>query len=523
MPDVRYAGGVSYYPPRALGGRKKVYSKMKATLRLNRRDTVGEVDKRLFGSFIEHLGRAVYGGIYDPGSPLSDEEGFRKDVIELVRQLDVPIVRYPGGNFVSGYNWEDGTGPKEKRPRKLELAWRTVETNQVGIDDFQSWAKKAGAEVMMAVNLGTRGPDEARNLVEYCNFPGGSFYSDKRRANGYEEPFGIKTWCLGNEMDGPWQICAKTAEEYGRTACEAAKLMKLVDPSIELVACGSSGLLMPTFGDWERVVLEHCYDYVDYISLHTYYDNEADDIGEFLAKSLDMDTFIQSVVSICDSVGAKKHSAKKINLSFDEWNVWYHSKKADAEMAPWQVAPPQLEDIYNFEDALLVGCMLMTLLRNAGRVKMACLAQLVNVIAPIMTNGEKAWAQTIFYPYLHASRYGRGTSLKAAPDCGVYTTSSGREVPVIETAAVWNAEEKALTLFAVNKSAEPVELETSLEGFGCLQAAEHITMQGYGLKETNTADNPENVIPHSDGETRVEGDTARSVLRPYSWNVIRLI
>ena len=495
---------------------------MKAALRLNRADAVGEVDKRIFGSFIEHLGRAVYGGIYDPGNPHSDEEGFREDVLALVRELGVPTVRYPGGNFVSGYNWEDGTGPKEKRPRKLELAWRTIETNQVGIDDFQSWAKKAGAEVMMAVNLGTRGPDEARNLVEYCNFPGGSYYSDKRRANGYEEPFGIKLWCLGNEMDGPWQICAKTPEEYGRVACEAAKLMKLVDPSIELVACGSSGLYMPTFGEWERVVLEHCYDYVDYISLHTYYDNVADDIGEFLAKSLDMDTFIQAVVSICDSVGAKKHSKKKINLSFDEWNVWYHSKEADAAMEPWQVAPPQLEDIYNFEDALLVGCMLMTLLRNADRVKIACLAQLVNVIAPIMTNGEKAWAQTIFYPYLHASRYGRGISLKSAPACGCYTTASGREVPVVETASVWNEEEKALTIFAVNKSAEPVELETSLEGFGAFSQARHITMQGHGLKEANTADHPDNILPQEDGVTGLEGNTARSALQPYSWNVIRI-
>ena len=484
---------------------------------------IAEIDKRIYGSFIEHLGRAVYGGIWQPGHKTADEDGFRRDVLDLVRELNVPIVRYPGGNFVSNFYWEDSVGPVEERPSRLELAWRSTEPNRIGINEFAAWCKKAGAEVMQAVNLGTRGIEAACNLLEYCNHPSGTKYSDLRIAHGVKDPHNIKVWCLGNEMDGPWQTGHKTAAEYGHLADETAKAMKQIDPSIELVLCGSSNTGMPTFPEWESTALDWAYNSVDYISLHTYYDNEADDIGEFLAKSLDMDTFIQSVVSICDSVGAKKHSAKKINLSFDEWNVWYHSKKADAEMAPWQVAPPQLEDIYNFEDALLVGCMLMTLLRNAGRVKMACLAQLVNVIAPIMTNGEKAWAQTIFYPYLHASRYGRGTSLKAAPDCGVYTTSSGREVPVIETAAVWNAEEKALTLFAVNKSAEPVELETSLEGFGCLQAAEHITMQGYGLKETNTADNPENVIPHSDGETRVEGDTARSVLRPYSWNVIRLI
>ena len=496
---------------------------MKSTLRLSRENVVAPVDKRVFGSFIEHLGRAVYGGIYEPSHPSADEEGFRKDVLDLVRELDVPIVRYPGGNFVSGYNWEDGTGPKDQRPRRLELAWKTIETNEVGIDDFQSWAKKAGSEVLMAVNLGTRGPDEARHLVEYCNFPGGTYYSDLRRKNGFEEPFGIKTWCLGNEMDGPWQICAKNADEYGRIACETAKLMKTVDPSIELVACGSSGLMMPTFGEWEKKVLDHCYDYVDYISLHTYYDNYADDIGEFLAKSLDFDTFITSVAAICDSVKAKKHSKKTINLSFDEWNVWYHSNSADAAIKPWQIAPPQLEDVYNFEDALLVGCMLMTLLRHADRVKIACLAQLVNVIAPIMTeNGGKAWAQTIFYPFMHASHYGRGLSLVTKVDSPIYTTTSGREIPCLETAAVWNEEAGELTIFAVNKSPETMDLETKLSDFGALLPHQHITMDGYGLKDTNTASDPDHVVPKENGETKVSGNTAVSTLKPYSWNVIRL-
>ncbi len=496
---------------------------MKSTLHIYRENVISPVDKRIFGSFIEHLGRAVYGGIYEPSHPSADEEGFRKDVLELVRTLDVPIVRYPGGNFVSGYNWEDGTGPKEKRPRRLELAWKTIETNEVGIDDFQSWAKKAGADVLMAVNLGTRGPDEARHLIEYCNFPGGTYYSDLRRKNGFEKPFEIKTWCLGNEMDGPWQICAKTADEYGRIACETAKLMKTVDPNIELVACGSSGLTMPTFGDWERTVLDHCYDYVDYISLHTYYDNYADDIGEFLAKSLDFDTFITSVAAICDSVKAKKHSNKTINLSFDEWNVWYHSNTSDAEIKPWQIAPPQLEDVYNFEDALLVGCMLMTLLRHADRVKIACLAQLVNVIAPIMTDNDGgAWAQTIFYPFMHASRYGRGLSLETRVDTEEYTTSSGRKVPSLETAAVWNEETGELTIFAVNKSSRDMELETVLTGFGSLCPLSHITMQGYGLKEINSAENPHNVIPKEDGKTFISDDKAVSALAPYSWNVIRL-
>ena len=243
----------------------------KSTLHLHPAYTVGDVDPRIFGSFIEHLGRAVYHGIYEPGHPTADEEGFRGDVIDMVKKLGVPIVRYPGGNFVSGYKWEDGTGDKSKRPRRLELAWGVTETNEVGIDEFQSWCKKADSQVMMAVNLGTRGPEEARQLVEYCNHPGGTEYSDRRRANGFEEPFGIKVWCLGNEMDGPWQMGAKTATEYGRIAAEAAKLMKWTDPSIELVACGSSGYGM--CGDWEAEVLRHVYDHVDYLSLHNYYGN----------------------------------------------------------------------------------------------------------------------------------------------------------------------------------------------------------------------------------------------------------
>ena len=294
---------------------------MQAKLILNKDFTVGEVDERLFGSFIEHLGRAVYNGIYEPTHPSADDQGFRTDVMELVNKLNVPIVRYPGGNFVSGYNWEDGIGDKSKRPVRPELAWHVIESNEVGIDEFQEWAKRAGSKVMQAVNLGTKGPDEARNLLEYCNFPTGTYYSDMRRANGFEEPFDIKVWCLGNEMDGPWQIGAKTAEEYGRIACETAKIMKELDPSIELVACGSSGLGMPTFGKWEATVLEHTYDYVDYISLHSYYGNREKDTASFLACSLDMDKFIKSVSAICDYVKAVKHSDKTVNLSYDEWNV----------------------------------------------------------------------------------------------------------------------------------------------------------------------------------------------------------
>ncbi|NLV92343.1 MAG: alpha-N-arabinofuranosidase [Firmicutes bacterium] len=485
---------------------------------------IGPVDPRLYGAFIEHLGRAVYGGIYDPDHPQADEQGWRRDVLELVRRLQVPVVRYPGGNFVSGYNWEDGIGPKEQRPRRLELAWRTIETNQVGVNEFCDWAKRANTEVMMAVNLGTRGVDAARNLVEYCNHPQGTYWSDLRRSHGYEAPHNIKLWCLGNEMDGPWQIGHKTADEYGRLAQETAKVMKWVDPEIELVVCGSSNRAMATFAEWEATVLEHTYDEVDYISLHTYYGNRDDDTPNFLARSLDMDDFIKSVIAICDYVKAKKRSKKVMHLSFDEWNVWYHSNDQDREIEPWSIAPPQLWDIYNMEDALVVGCMLITLLRHAHRVKIACLAQLVNVIAPIIAeeNGP-AWCQTIYYPFMHASLYGRGVVLNPIVDCARYDSKDFCDVPYLESIAVHDESTSALTIFAVNRHLESqLQLQADIRGFEGYEVVEHITMAHGDLKAVNSATNPREVAPTTQAGAKVVEGQVQAVLPKASWNVIRL-
>ena len=495
-----------------------------ATLILHQDQKVGEVDPRLFGSFIEHLGRAVYGGIYEPGHPQADADGFRQDVIDLVKELNVPVVRYPGGNFVSGYNWEDGIGPKTARPRRLDLAWQTTETNQVGVDEFSAWARKAGAGVMMAVNLGTRGPDAARNLVEYANHPGGSYWSDLRRANGTADPHGIKLWCLGNEMDGPWQIGAKTADEYGRTACETAKVMKWVDPTIELVACGSSSRAMSTFPSWESTVLDHTYEHVDYLSLHTYYGNRDGDTPNFLARSLDMDQFIRTVIAIADTVKAKKRSKKTINLSFDEWNVWFHSNNADKEIKPWTVAPPLLEDHYTFEDALVVGSMLITLLKHADRVKIACLAQLVNVIAPIMTiQGGGSWRQTIFYPFLHASRFGRGKAFNVVVQSPTYPNAEFGEVPYLDAVATQDEERGTVTLFALNRSMDStLALDGMLGDFAGYRVLDHITMTHPDLKATNSFDHPETVLPQTGGDAHLDGNHLTANLPPLSWNVIRL-
>ncbi len=495
-----------------------------ASLTLTPARAIGNIDPRLYGSFIEHLGRAVYGGIYEPGHPRADAQGFRQDVIDLVRDLGVSIVRYPGGNFVSGYNWEDGIGPKDQRPRRMELAWRSIETNQFGTDEFIHWCRTVGAEPLLAVNLGSRGMDAARNLVEYCNFPGGTAWSDLRRANGSPEPHNVKVWCLGNEMDGPWQIGSKTAEEYGRLACETAKVMKWTDPTIELVACGSSGRGMPTFPAWEATVLEHTYEHVDYISLHTYYGNRDGDTPNFLARTLDMDHFITTVIATCDHVKAIKRSKKTLNLSFDEWNVWFHSNAKDATIPSWTVAPPMLEDEYTFEDALVVGCMLITLLRHADRVKIACLAQLVNVIAPIMTqNGGPAWRQTIYYPFLHASRYGRGQSLDVEVRSPAYDNKEFGQVPYLEAVATQDPAAETVTLFAVNRSLEePLCITADARDFAGYRVVEHITLTASDLQATNTAEHPDRVAPHSNGDARLDAGQLSVTLPKASWNVIRL-
>lgn len=479
---------------------------------------IGKVDKRLFSSFLEHLGRAIYTGIYQSGSPFSDTEGFRKDVLRLVQELQIPCVRYPGGNFVSGFRWEDSIGPVKDRPRRLDFAWNTVETNAFGLQEFERWAAKASVQTMMAINLGTRGIEEARALLEYCNHPAGTYYSDLRASHGARKPYGIKLWCLGNEMDGPWQIGHKDADAYGQLAEETGKLFKQYDPSLELVACGSSNPDMPTFGSWEATVLQRAYDHVDYLSLHQYYRNDGPDDPLFLSAGITMDRFIRSVVATCDYVKALKRSDKTINLSFDEWNVWFHSNSADAKIEPWSVAPPLLEDIYDAADALVVGSLLITLIKHADRVKIACLAQLVNVIAPIMAEPDgKAWRQTIFYPFLLASLHGRGISMQPVILSPAYGCSMYADVPYLDCAAVFHEEEEELTVFAINRSLkDQMEVLLDMRSFGPYVLAEHIYLDCSNLRATNSAKaeniHPERKQPAADGSL---------VLLPASWNVLR--
>lgn len=487
---------------------------------------LSKVDERIYGSFIEHLGRAVYTGIYQPGHPDADEEGFRRDVIELVRPLGVPIIRYPGGNYVSNFFWEDSVGPVSERPRRRELAWRSTEPNTVGLQEFYQWCRKVDSQIMMAVNLGTRGVSDALNLLEYCNLPGGSKYSDLRISHGKTEPYHIPVWCLGNEMDGPWQIGAKTPEEYGRLSCETAKAMKLMDPDIELVSCGSSAPTMPTFPQWEAITLSHNYDYVDYLSLHRYYGNSDGDTADFLAQSMNFDAFIRSVIATCDYVKAKKRSRKTIYLSIDEWNIWFHKAAEDADIQenhPWQIAPRLLEDIYTLEDALLSGLLLITMLKHADRVRIACLAQLVNVIAPVMTEPDgSAWRQTIYYPFLHASLYGRGTVLQQVLRSTRHDTKSFTDVDDVDGVCILQEEQQTLTIFAVNRDLrEAADFTCDLRGFGQVEALEHLILTGPDLLASNGPEK-ENVQPVSVKDITVDAGKVSVVFPAASWNVLRL-
>lgn len=497
---------------------------MKAKIVVNREFPISPIDPRIYGGFIEHLGRAVYEGIYEPGHPQADKDGFREDVIGLVKELNMPVTRYPGGNFVSGYNWMDGIGPKQDRPVRLDPAWKALEPNQVGVNEFMDWCQKADTSPMMAFNLGTGGVEMARALYEYCNFSGGTHYSELRKSHGYEKPHDIRLWCLGNEMDGPWQMGHKSATEYGALANETAKLIKMIDDQNEFVVCGSSHQFMPEFGKWEAEVLSESFHNVDYLSIHQYYNNQSGDTPKFLSKSEDMDDYIKSVVSCCDYVSAKMKSKKRIMLSFDEWNVWYHSLEQDKQQPNWTWPKGLLEDVYNMEDALLAGSMMITLINNADRVKIGCIAQTVNVIAPIMTaKGGPAWRQTIFWPFHFTSNNGRGEALKQVVSSPTYDLKDRTGVPVLNSAVVHDEAENTVAIFAVNRSLDKeLDLSVELQGFGEMKVSEWQVLSHKDLKAVNTMKDPDNVSPEAISGATFKRDVLTVGLPAASWNMIKL-
>jgi alpha-N-arabinofuranosidase len=464
------------------------------------RRTVAPLDRNLFGSFLEHLGRAIYQGIYDPGSKLSDANGFRQDVLREIRQLGVPIVRYPGGNFVSGYNWRDGVGPKQDRPRVLDKAWNSLESNQFGTNEFVMWCKAVGTAPLMGLNLGTGTAEDAAALVEYCNADKGTKWSELRRKHGFPEPHRIEHWCLGNEMDGPWQIGHMSANEYGTKAADSARQMRYVDQSLQLVACGSSGPLMPTYLEWDRQVLEQCYDYVDGLSLHRYFGNTAKETGgdtaKYLAMNLSMERQITETLAVCDMVRGHKRSPKKLWLSFDEWNVWYRANKGDDVDGHRKEAPPLLEEPYNLEDALLVGGLLNALMRHADRVKIACLAQLVNVIAPIMTSADGLFRHTIYHPYSWALEWARGSVLSLVTESETYAVPDDEQVPYLDMAGTYEEERGKVTLFILNRDlAKSRSLELVWQDRSPAKVVAASVLTGDDLKASNSFSAPQRVAP----------------------------
>jgi alpha-L-arabinofuranosidase len=470
-----------------------------------------ELDRRVLGAFLEHLGRAIYTGVYEPGSPRADVNGFRTDVIAEIKGLGVPIMRYPGGNFVSGYNWLDGVGPKKDRPTVLERAWNSLETNQFGTNEFIEWCKLVGTEPLLAFNLGSGTPEMAVAYVEYCNVEKGTKWSELRRSHGHQQAHNVRYWCLGNEMDGPWQIGHMPARDYGRKARDTARQIRVIDRNLQLIATGSSNTIMPTYLVWDREVLEECYDQVDGISLHNYYGNTAaltgNSTARYLAMNLDMERQIHEIAAVCDYVQALRKSPKRLWLSFDEWNVWYRARGGPFADGQRTLAPRLLEEVYNLEDALLVGGFINTLLRQSDRVRIGCLAQILNVIAPLVTNETSVLRQSIFYPYAWALKYARGRVLDLTVESETYPIAAtdlrpdvarDDQVPFVDVAGTVDPNTGQVCVLMLNRDLEserPLVLEWTDTTPTRVLACETLTAPD--LKAFNTFERPTQVSPRA--------------------------
>lgn len=436
--------------------------------------TIGEVNPHLYGNFVEHLGRCVYGGIYDEDSPLSDENGLRKDVIEAVKDLNVSIIRYPGGNFVSNYHWKDGIGPKDERPPRMELAWARLETNRFGTDEFMQFVKKVGTEPYFSVNMGTGTIEEAQQWVEYCNVKEGPYYAELRKKNGFPEPYNIKYWSLGNEMDGFWQMGHLNAEDYSKKAREAAKLMKLTSPDIKLIAAGSSNYQPGADpNEWNATILHELRDVIDYIALHMYVGNPDDNYYNYVSTPLILEERTQIVKGMIlrEMANAQREDRDPIYIAWDEYNTWYRARTDDA-----LEGERALEEHYNLEDVLVIAGFLNAFVRNADIVKMANMAQLVNVIAPIFTSETDIFRQTIYYPLALFANNVFGTSLDLVVDCDTYNTerfsvgmaetmTQQNNVPYLDVSATYNNGEVVLCVVNRHKDAAIATDVICQEGF----------------------------------------------------------
>jgi len=462
---------------------------------LHRDYQIGPVDPRIFGGFLEHIGRAVYEGVFEPQSRHADEFGFRKDVLGNLKPLLFTAMRYPGGNFASGYHWLDGVGPRSSRPVVKELASLSIEPNQFGTDEFIRLTRIMGWIPMITVNLGTGTPEEACNWVEYCNSPVGTKYSNLRVENGAIDPFGVKLWCLGNEMDGPWQLGHVPADQYAIRAQQAGKMMKDTDPSIELVFCGSCEHTIPTYMEWDRIVLEHVGDYADYISLHRYVGNGKGDTADYLAVTNSIDQQIEEMDTVCRYAQARARSKKRPYLCFDEWNVWYRTQNSESVNGHGKFAQHLVEEEYNLEDALVVAGFLNSFIRHANVVKIANLAQIVNVIAPILIHGDGILLQSIYYPFLIYSQRREGLALRPVIQGPGYESSNYGFVHMIDTSAILG--NGVLHTFLINRSEEEsanVEIIPGGIQLKSIHSAELVT--GTSSKAKNTFEKPNTIKNH---------------------------
>jgi alpha-N-arabinofuranosidase len=421
-----------------------------ARIKIDTDRTIGEVHPHIFGNFAEHLGRMIYGGIYEEGSALSDADGFRKDVMEAIRPLGVSILRWPGGNFVSTYNWQDGIGPKDQRPVRAEPAWGLLETNRFGTDEFLRYAERIGAEPYVCINLGFGTFDDARYWIEYTNEARNTYWSDQRRKNGRAEPWKVKYWGLGNELDGPWQLGQKSAQDYALVAREAAKAMRRVDSDIKLIASGSSDYAADWI-DWNRTVVNELRDHIDYIAIHTYIGNRENDFERFMGWSQTIDNYIDVTAGLIKQAQSGQREPRPIHIAYDEWNVWYRAGVKE-----------QLEETYNFEDALAMGMFFNSFFRHADVVKMANLAQMVNVIAPIMTNKEGLFLQPTYFPLVEYGKQRGNTALDVWVSAPTYQIDKRPPLTYLDVSATYNPKTRDLFVNVLNRSKDR-DLTTRIE------------------------------------------------------------
>jgi len=493
----------------------------KATVYLDTNRTISPISPLLFSGFAEHMGRSIYEGIYEPDSPHADESGLRKDVMAALRELNFRAIRYPGGNFLSGYRWEDGVGPKDKRPKRRDLAWQSIETNEFGTNEFMEFCKKIGTEPIFAVNMGTATIQDAANLVEYCNAPAGTQYADLRVSHGYADPHNIKYWCIGNEMDGPWQIGHLEAAEYGAKAREAAKMMRWHDRQVKLILCGSSNSSMPTYPEWDRVALESAWDQVDYHSLHYYANNRENDTSSYLALSAQFEAFLGTLEGVLRYVKAKKRSKHDVYLSWDEWNVWYKATLTNDVEGGWTKAPHLIEEVYNLEDALVVAQWMNVFLRKSDVLKIACLAQAVNVIAPILTTKDAMLKQSIYYPFMLFSKLASGTALDVSVKAPMYNTKQFGDMPLLDVSSSFDEATNAHAVFIVNRSqTESVTIDLNWQD----RAPKSITavhqLAGNDPKMANTYEDPNKLVAVKVAAPKVDGKVATITVPPLSFTAI---